>query len=69
MDEQRNKLMSARKVVPAATSEERDAVVLSEEEEAFLTGVATSGQFSLNNVATMYAGVVRMRSEEDRKPE
>lgn len=69
MDEQRNKLMSAREIGQAATSEERDAVVLSEEEEAFLTGVTTSGQFLLNNVATMYAGVVRMRSEEDRKPE
>lgn len=69
MDEQRDKLMSAREVLPAATSEERDAVVLSEEEEAFLSGVTTSGQFSLNNVATMYAGVVRIRRGEESKPE
>lgn len=69
MDEQRNKLMSAREVGPVAPSEERDSVVLSQEEEAFLTGVATSGQFSLSNVATMYAGVVRMRSDEESKPE
>lgn len=69
MDERRNKPMLAREVGLPATSAERDPVVLSEEEEAFLSGITTSGQFSLGNVAAMYAGVVRIRRDEESKPE
>lgn len=64
MDEQRNKLMSSRDVAQGVKSEERNADVLSEEQEAFLSGITTSGQFGLSNVVKMYTGVVRMRSDE-----
>jgi len=38
---------------------------LTEEEEAFLTSISTSGQYCLAKVAAMYAGVTRVCNEED----
>jgi hypothetical protein len=35
---------------------------LTAEEEALLTGITTSGQFTLAKVASMYAGVKRLRT-------
>lgn len=37
---------------------------LTEEEEAFLMGISTSGQYSLAKVAAMYAGVTKVCNEE-----
>jgi hypothetical protein len=37
---------------------------LSAEEEAVLSGIATSGQFTLKNVSKMYAGMRRLRDQK-----
>ena len=45
----------------------RHAVKLTDEEEAFLTSITTSGQYSLAKVAAMYAVSTSLRNEEDEQ--
>lgn len=40
---------------------------LSSDEEAFLSGVTASGQFTLDKVKSMYAGVERIRRVKSRR--
>lgn len=43
----------------------RQPVELTEEEEAFLTSITTSGQYSLAKVAAKYAGTTKVCNEEN----
>lgn len=45
----------------------RHAVKLTEEEEAFLTSITASGQYSLGKATAMYAVVSNVRNKEDEQ--
>lgn len=55
---------TAHKERPAEPRAEREVPVLSAQEEAFLSGITSSGQFTLAKARGMYAGVKRLRGQK-----